>query len=94
MLLADAETPLNGDSLKQLLRRLCKAAQIEEYSPHTFRRGFAVNFLRGGGDVFTLQRILGHATLEMTNRYAVLQAEDLKDVHRVASPLSNLNRKA
>lgn len=78
-------------TVSQLLERLCHAANIQQFSAHCFRRGFAVNYLRNEGDVFTLQRILGHATLEMTNRYAVLVTEDLKDVHRRASPLSTLS---
>ncbi|WP_353885726.1 tyrosine-type recombinase/integrase [uncultured Deinococcus sp.] len=92
LFLLDAETPVNRDSVKQLLGRLCKSADIASYSPHAFRRGFAVNFLRNSGDVFTLQRILGHSSLEMTNRYAVLQVDDLKNVHIRASPLTHSKR--
>ncbi|MGY2892853.1 tyrosine-type recombinase/integrase [Deinococcus sp. UYEF24] len=55
-------------------------------SPHTFRRGFAVEFLRNGGDVFTLQQILGHATLDMTRRYVSFLDEDLKAAHLRFSP--------
>ncbi|MDV6373676.1 tyrosine-type recombinase/integrase [Deinococcus sp. ZS9-10] len=84
------DTAVCRDTVKQLLARLCQAAGTAIYSPHAFRRGFAVNYLRNSGDVFTLQRILGHASLEMTNRYAVLNTEDLKDVHRRASPMSAL----
>lgn len=90
--LANDETPLNRDSVKQMLERLCRSAGLPVFTPHTFRRGFAVNYLRNSGDVFSLQRILGHTSLEMTNRYAVLQDEDLKDVHRRASPMSALKR--
>ena len=55
-------------------------------SPNTFRRGFAVEFLRNGGDVFTLQQILGHSSLEMTRRYVKFLDEDLKSAHLRFSP--------
>lgn len=55
-------------------------------APHAFRRGFAVEFLRNGGDVFTLQQILGHTSLEMTRRYVNFLDEDLKAAHLRFSP--------
>ncbi len=59
------------------------------FSPHTLRHTFAVNYLRNGGNVFYLQRILGHASLEMTNRYArSLGVDDLQAVHNRLSPLA------
>ncbi|MCP4605368.1 MAG: site-specific integrase, partial [Proteobacteria bacterium] len=60
-------------------------------SPHTFRHTFAVTFLRNGGDLFTLQRIMGHETLEILRQYVNLAQEDIGRVHRQCSPLDNLD---
>ena len=51
------------------------------FSFHTLRHTFATNYIRRGGNVFMLQRILGHRTLAMTMRYVHLQTEDLSAVH-------------
>ena len=49
---------------------------------HAFRHTFAVNYLRRGGSVFHLQKVLGHSSFEMTRRYANLMTEDLQAVHQ------------
>ena len=61
-------------------------------SPHILRHTFARSFLANGGDVFSLQRILGHspASLAVTQRYVELLDEDLREVHRRASPMDLL----
>jgi len=55
---------------------------------HAFRHTFATNYLRRGGNVFLLQRALGHSSLEMTRRYAHLQTSDLSAVHEKLSLLN------
>jgi integrase/recombinase XerD len=55
---------------------------------HAFRHTFAVNYLRRGGSVFHLQKVLGHASLEMTRRYANLVTTDLQAMHERVSLLS------
>jgi len=48
-----------------------------KHGPHSLRHTFATEWLRGGGDLFVLQKILGHTTLEMTRRYVSLLTDDM-----------------
>lgn len=79
LFLIDAETPLSVDALKQMVRRMSDAAGLgRRYSPHAFRRGFTVEWLKRGGDTFSAQQMLGHTTQAMTARYARFDTDDLK----------------
>jgi site-specific recombinase XerD len=82
---------LGRRNLLRDFKRLAKRLGISgvRVSFHTLRHTFAVNYIRQGGDVFRLQRILGHSTLEMTRRYVNLQTEDLQTVHNRLSVVSS-----
>jgi len=85
--------PLDVDGVKILIRRLGDAAVVKVH-PHKLRHTFAITFLRAGGDVFSLQYLLGHSTLTMTQRYLQsLNADDAINSHRKFSPLDNLSAK-
>jgi integrase/recombinase XerD len=73
------------------VKRLCRKQGFEppERTLHAFRHTFAINYLRRGGSVFHLQKILGHSSLEMTRRYVELQTADLQAVHQKLSLLAS-----
>ena len=87
---------LTYNGLRLLIHRLGRAANLQpkRCSPHIFRHTFAVEFLRAGGNVFTLKELLGHTTLHMTNRYVALAQADIQNQHRQFSPADHLKKRA
>jgi site-specific recombinase XerD len=83
--------PLSARGVQQVFNRLKLRAGIPgRCSPHQLRHTFARAYLVNGGDAFSLQRILGHATLDMVKRYVALADTDLVVRHRAASPADRL----
>ncbi len=84
--------PLNLIGVKILIKRLGNKANVKVH-PHQLRHTFAIAFLRAGGDVFSLQYLLGHSTLQMTQRYLQsLNANDAANAHKKFSPLDNFGK--
>lgn len=59
-------------------------------SPHTFRHTFAKYYLLNNGDVMTLQKILGHSSIEMVRKYINMTSKDIVAQHNKHSPIINL----
>ena len=59
-------------------------------SPHALRHFFALSFLKNGGDAMSLQKLLGHTSLEMVRRYVNMTDDDVMAKHRLASPLDRM----
>lgn len=87
--------PITENTIKCALKRYNKKRGIKSCSIHKFRHTFARKYLMDcNGDAFTLQKLLGHSTLDMTKHYcAIYDAELAKDYDR-RSPLANLKSKA
>jgi site-specific recombinase XerD len=84
-----AGRPMSRMSLHSCLSRAGRRAGVPGVTVHRFRHTFAIQFLKNGGNVFALQRMLGHTTLDMVNRYLRIAQADVKEAHRIASPVTN-----
>lgn len=86
---------LTEDAVGEALRRMKKAAGVTEpVTPHRFRHAFAREYLRNGGDLATLSRLLGHSSVEVTARYyAVFTPSELQTFHAKFSPVAGLNKR-
>jgi site-specific recombinase XerD len=81
--------PLDRHDLRRTLARIGERAGIQGVNVHRFRHTFAINYLRNGGDPYSLQVMLGHSTMEMVKTYLALSQADLEKNHRQASPVAN-----
>ena len=79
--------PLTASALEKRLSKIGAKAGVAHVHPHRFRHTFAIEYLRNGGDVFTLQALLGHSSLTMVRYYLQLAQSDVEQAHRRASPV-------
>jgi site-specific recombinase XerD len=80
------------DGLRQILKRRSKLAGLKkEPTLHDFRRAFAINMLNNGADIFSLQRLMGHADISILRRYLAQTTEDIQRAHDKASPVEHVS---
>lgn len=76
---------------RRIVRQAGEQAGVrgKRISPHTWRHLSAVEWIRAGGDPFSLQARLGHSTMDMVRHYVQLSEGDVRRMHRRYSPLDN-----
>jgi integrase/recombinase XerD len=72
---------LPATRIERLVSIYGKRAGLRRCYAHKLRHTSSVMYLRNGGDVFSLQRKLGHRSLVMTRRYSNLADNDVRDKH-------------
>ena len=85
--------PITQNVVEKVFERVKKAAGLPKFHPHICRHTFSVRYLINGGDVFSLQKILGHSSLDMTRHYVNLANSDVEKSMKSFSSAENLTIK-
>lgn len=80
---------LNARTIQQKMQDLRRILGLPETAtPHALRHSFATHLLSAGGDLRTIQELLGHASLSSTQVYTDLETRQLLETYKKAHPKS------
>ena len=85
--------PLSPRIIQLAMERLRGALGLpDSATPHALRHSFATHLLGRGGDLRTIQELLGHASLSSTQLYTAVDSNRLLDAYRSAHPRARMAR--
>ncbi|MBI3393781.1 MAG: site-specific integrase [Nitrospirae bacterium] len=76
---SEAHTAIDPANLRHVFGKALEKAKIEDFRFHDLRHTFATRLVQAGVDMYKVQRLLGHKTPTMTQRYAHHSTESLRD---------------
>jgi integrase/recombinase XerD len=88
--ITNIKSRLKYPGLREIMRRRAKDSNIKTPSLHGFRRYFALQMLRSGVDVFSLQKLMGHSDIQILRRYLQQTEEDIRLAHNLGGPVDHL----
>ena len=93
LFLTNRDTPMDRSAIARIVKTTAAKAGLGHLRvhPHALRHSFATAFIRNGGDVFSLQSILGHTSVKVTEIYVTMAGVDLRNAHAKASPVDRLH---
>lgn len=93
-LLSQTGNRLTVEAVERVVRNCGQLAKVRDSircSPHTIRHYYAQAMLRGGLDVYSLSRLLGHEDISITKRYLQsIQDDSIIELASTTSPLMNI----
>jgi integrase/recombinase XerC len=85
-----AMSPREAQGLMQRLRG--RLGLPEKATPHALRHSFATHILQGGGDLRSVQELLGHASLSTTQVYTAMDTRQLLETYSRAHPRGQIRK--
>jgi len=85
-------TQFSKGGVQTSIREYNRNLGVEKTSIHLFRHTFAKKWILSGGDIFRLQKLLGHSSLEIVKEYVNIFGADLKAQYDIYNPLESMYR--
>ena len=85
--------PMSAREAQGLMQRLRGSLGLpEKATPHALRHSFATHILQGGGDLRSVQELLGHASLSTTQVYTAMDTRQLLETYAKAHPRGQMRK--